>query len=322
MPATVTHAFFAKDVYEILPQDISRKLDLERCKTFGQSVDSLFFYNRFNLKRGKDIRDFDGYFHRNKSQDFFINLLKFIKDNKIEDKDVYSFLVGFICHYVLDSTIHPYVFYKTGVFNKRRPSTYKYNNVHHFMETFIDNDMIRRRLKTNPYKYDFISFCFDTSYFSDYLNKTIDFAFYNTFKIKDMSSIYYKSLKQMKTALKLFRRDSYGIKKVFYKTIDTFTPRNAFRFEAISYHYPLDDRHNFLNSNHNIWRNPVIYDMTSNESFVDLYIKAIKNAKVIICASFDYLNGRDIELEKIFTNTSYITGLDCTDNRELKYFEF
>ena len=62
--------------------------------------------------------------------------------------------------------------------------------------------------------------------------------------------------------------------------------------------------------------------MTSNESFVESYLKAIKLAKVIICACFDYLNGKDIELEKIFDNTSYITGLNCDENKELKYFEF
>ena len=322
MPATVTHAFFVKDVYDILPSNISRKLDLERCKMFGQSVDSLYFYNLLSFKSGKKMRDFKNYFHKNKSQDFFINLLKYIKDNKIDDQDTYSFLMGFICHYVLDSTIHPYVFYKTGSFNKKRPSTYKYNNVHHFMETFIDNDMLKRRMKCNPYKYDFVSFCFDNSSFSIYLNDTIDNVFYNTFKVKNMSEIYYKSLRQMDTCLRLFRKDPYGIKKFIYKTIDTFTPKNAFRFESISYHYPLEDKHNFLNNDHNLWRNPVDYDMTSTDAFVDLYIKAIKKAKELIISSFNYLNDEDVNLEELFENLSYITGLDCNNHKELKYFEF
>ena len=65
-----------------------------------------------------------------------------------------SYLVGLICHYVLDSNVHPYVFYKTGKFDKKMKSTYKYNTIHLFMETFIDNDMIKRREKVNPYKFD------------------------------------------------------------------------------------------------------------------------------------------------------------------------
>ena len=63
-------------------------------------------------------------------------------------------------------------------------------------------------------------------------------------------------------------------------------------------------------------------NLTSEESFLDLYLRALKLAKVMICASFDYINGKDIELEKVFINKSYITGLDCELDKELKYFEF
>ena len=322
MPATATHAFFAKDVYDILPDTICENLDLDQCKMHGQSVDCMKFYNLFSVFPGKKIRHFQGYFHEKQSQAFFINLLTYIKDNNIQDKDVYSFLFGCICHYALDSTVHPYVIYRTGIFDKKNPSTYKYNNVHAFMETFLDNDMIQRRMNMNPYQFDFSRFCFDIKPFSNHLEKTIDYAFYNTFYISNMSKIYYKSLKQMKFAIRVFRRDPYGIKKFFYKLADSFTSKRCFRFEAISYHYPLDDRHNYLNSNHTLWRNPCIYDMTSTESFVDLYLKAIKFAKVLMCASYDYLQNKDIDLEKVFDNTSYETGLNCDDERELKYFEF
>lgn len=323
MPATVVHSYFTNDVYDILPKNIKERLVPSRVRMFGQSVDSLMFYNLFSLFPGKKIRNFSGYFHKNKSQDFFINLIHYIKENNLEnDSDVCSFLVGLICHYELDSTVHPYVYYKTGVFDKNKRETYKYNNVHTFMEVFLDNDMIRRRENINPYKFKLGTFCFDNRKFSADLNKTICYAFDTTFHLSNMDKIYYKSLKQMKNYLVIFRRDPYGIKKFFYKLIDTFTSRRMFRFEAISYHYPLIDRHNFLNEDHKIWRNPCAYKMTSNDSFLDLYLKALKATKVLICASFDYIHGKDIDLEKIFTNKSYITGLDCQEEKELKYFEF
>ena len=322
MPATVTHAYFAKDVIDILPENIRKKLDNTRCMMFSQSVDSLMFYNLFSIFPGKKIRKFYSYFHNNKSQDFFINLLNYVHDNNLSDDDLYSFIVGFICHYALDSTLHPYIIYKTGILKKNYPSTYKYNNAHHFMETFIDNDMISRRTNSNPYKFKLNKFCFDTSKFSLDLRNTIDNVFYETFDIDNMSKIYRKSLKQMRCYLRVFRRDPHGIKKFFYMLIDTFTPRKWYRFEAISYHYPLVDMHNYLNTDNSLWRNPTTYDMTSNESFVDLYLKAIKLAKVLVCASFDYLDGKNIDLYKIFTNNSYVTGLNCDLQKELKYFEF
>jgi hypothetical protein len=36
----------------------------------------------------------------------------------------------------------------------------------------------------------------------------------------------------------------------------------------------------------------------------------------------DYIEGKEIVLEEVFDNTSYVTGLDCNDERELKYFDF
>ena len=49
MPATITHAYFAQDVYEILPSKFKDKLDCSRVRMFGQSMDSLYFYNLFSI---------------------------------------------------------------------------------------------------------------------------------------------------------------------------------------------------------------------------------------------------------------------------------
>ena len=322
MPATITHAFFAKDVVEVLPEEIKKKLDINRCKMFGQSADSLMFYNLFSLAPGKKIRHFQEYFHSHHSQEYFMNILKYMKDNEIQDIDTYSFLVGSICHYALDSTLHPYVIYRTGMFKKGKRTTYKYNNVHAFMEAFIDNDLVRRREGTNPYTFPIGKYCFDLRPFSPVCNRTISYAYFNTFHLSNMDKIYYKSLKQMKNALMTFRRDPYGIKKCFYKFLDTFTPRSVYRFEAISYHLPLEDKHDYLNMNHTLWRHPVSYDIVSKDSFVDLYLQAMKKAKSIICSSFDYLEDKEVDLEQVFLNDSYVTGLNCDDKREIQYFDY
>ena len=56
--------------------------------------------------------------------------------------------------------------------------------------------------------------------------------------------------------------------------------------------------------------------------FIDLYLKAIKKTKVLVCASFEYLDGKEIDLEKVFDNISYVSGIDCDSDKELKFFEF
>ena len=122
------HAKFALDVYDKL--DINTKYLLLDYKnyltTFAQSVDPLFLYD---LKhKNSRIRDFCHYFHNNKSKDFFKNLINYIKYNHLEnDPEIIAFLYGFLSHYILDSTMHPYIIYKTGIFNKNDKDTYKYN---------------------------------------------------------------------------------------------------------------------------------------------------------------------------------------------------
>ena len=323
MPATAIHAYFAGDVYDILPEMIQAKLIFSRLKTFAQGSDPLLFFNIFNWSRKAKVRCLQKEFHTTKTQEYFINLLNYIKDNNLKDnKEVSSFLVGMICHYALDSTVHPYIIYKTGIFNKKYRDTYKYNNVHAFMEVFLDNDMIKRRERNNPYKFNISNYCFDSRKFSKSLKKTIGYSFYRTYDVKDMDKIYYTSIKRMKKIIKIFRQDKHGTKKFFYKCIDTIMPKNVFRFEAVSYHYPLNDKHNYLNEDHKLWRNPTTYNMVSTESFLDLYLKSLKLAKILVCASFDYLDNKNIDLEKIFTNKSYLTGIDCSSEKELKYFEF
>ena len=45
MPATIVHSYFAKDLHDILPDEIKNKIDVDRLKMFGQGMDSLMFYN-------------------------------------------------------------------------------------------------------------------------------------------------------------------------------------------------------------------------------------------------------------------------------------
>lgn len=323
MPATITHSYFAQDVYDVLPLDIKNKVNANRLRMFGQASDPFMFYNVLSLKKGRNIRKLQKEFHSYKTGDYFINIINYIKDNNIyNDIDVCSYLYGFICHYVLDSTVHPFVIYKTGYFDKSNKNTYKYNHIHSFMEVFIDNDMVKRRENINPYKHRFGNFCFDLRCFSSNLNSLIDYSYSKTYNINNMSSIYYTSLKQMKVFLNLFRVDTYGIKKFFYKLIDTFTTDSTFRFEALSYHYPLNDRHNFLNTNNRLWRNPVSYKLVSHESFIDLYLKSIKKAKELIIYADKYIKGEDIDLEKYFLNIDYLTGLLSEPHKDFKYFEF
>lgn len=325
MPATITHAYFGEDIYNKLPKDIKIKIkDYKTClMMFSQSMDSLMFYNILSPLKGKDIRDLAGVFHNSKTNIFFDNLIDFIKDNKLyNDPQTLVFLYGLIAHYSLDSTIHPFVFFKTGNFNKKDPNTYKYNGLHNYMETYIDNYMLKKRnVNINTFKIQ--DFCFDTKPFSKELISTINYSFKNTFNIDNMSKKYYKSLNQMKNFLVLFRFDNYGIKKIGYKTIDFFTPKKIFRFNSLSYRLDNFDNYNFLNDNHMTWTYPVDNNLKSTKNFDQLYNEALNNCLNIIKEiNLYFFENKKINIDGLFKNKSYITGIDCDSKKRQVFFEF
>ncbi len=320
MPATITHAFFAQDVYYLLESSIQQKIKSEKqFVMFAQNTDPLMFYHILSFKKGKNIRSLQSTSHQEKTLLLFKNIIYYMKENKYYyDASTLTFLYGFLTHYVLDSTIHPFIFYKTGNFDKKRKETYKYNGLHAYMETYIDYYLLEK--KKAPLDF---SFCFDFTPFSKELTNTINYSFENTFHEKNMAKKYYQSLKEMKLFLTLFRKDTFGIKKRLYSMIDCFTPKRIFSFQTLSYHLDSYEKYDFLNKRHKTWVYPVDKERKSTKDFDQLYQEAILKAKNIIeqLHYYFFLN-KTIHLESLLGNNSYVTGINCISKKTQKYFEF
>ncbi len=313
MPSTITHAYFALDVVKTLPFYTREFLYGEDnyLKIFGQSMDVLFFYNITNLKKGKRIRQFGHYFHEHNSQDFFINIINYIKYNSYQNNpSIMSLLYGLICHYVLDTTIHPYVLYKTGIFDKNDPTTYIYAQCHEHMETFIDNYLLLQREKQIPYHIKPHQFALPSITFTDEIKEVLNYAFKETFDINNMSRFYEKALQQMRFFYRYFRYDRFGIKKKGYQFIDHFTKPGSYRLEVLSYHIkPTTDKWDYLNTNRHKWNHPLNINETYDLSFRELYIISIKKANKLITEVNKYIyDDQKISLKRLFPNLSYVTG--------------
>lgn len=58
--------------------------------------------------------------HHKKINDYFLSLINYINDKKYySNGQVMTYLYGHICHFVLDTTIHPLTIYNTGVYDKK-----------------------------------------------------------------------------------------------------------------------------------------------------------------------------------------------------------
>jgi len=326
MASTITHAYFIMDVYDRLGIKSKELLvsHKELLKTAAQNMDVLYFYNITNFKKGKKVRDFGHYFHHNNVYDFFSTLINYIKYNGYQyNPDVIAFLYGMLSHYILDSTMHPYVVYKTGEFKKKDKSTYKYNHLHADLEAYFDNYLIRLKENIIPHKFKCYQYCFNVERLDDSLIEVMDFTYKEVFGISNFHNYYLKSIKQMKFFFRVFRHDPTGIKKMGYQLIDLVCPRSLLRKVSLSYHIKMKGKKELLNLEHKRWYNPTDKRTKSNESLLELYTKALAKTVNMIHDINQYMYyDKKTNLKKVIGNNSYITGKDCDKKKEIKFFEF
>ena len=219
--------------------------------------------------------------------------------------------------------INPYIIYKTGNFNKKDKTTYKYNHLHNEMESYFDNYLLTIRNGINPHKFKCHQFCFNVDGFSPELIEVMDFTYKEVFDICNFHEYYLTAGKQMKFFYQVFRYDPIGCKKAFYKIVDLVCTKSLIRKVPLSYHINKKGKKAFLNLEHKRWYNPTDKRTKSNESILELYTKALGKTTKMIQEINQYLYyDKKINLKKVVGNLSYENGKDCDKKRELKYFEF
>lgn len=328
MPSSVTHDYFCKDVYDKCNKNIKRKLkdNMIFFRVFGQGPDPYFFYDFHLSRKSKDVHKINKAMQHSKVDKHFIKLI-----NYINEKDYYSngqvmaYLYGQICHFALDSTVHPYIIYSTGRYDEKKPSTYKYNGLHEEMEYYIDCYLIYQREKISPRKYKVYKELFNIGKFNSEIRATIDKVMKDVYGFDDVSNIYYKSIMDMKKFYYIFNYDRFGIKKFVYSIMDLVCGNKCVKKKELSFFVVPNSKIYYLNNDKNTWNHPCNINEQYNLSFTELYNKAIKKATSIIQDVDKMLNNKSIDnerLKKLFGNLHYGTGKDCDLNLEYKYFKF
>lgn len=150
MPSNVVHWYFAKRVYEGLPEAQKRiaEKDLQAYLVGGQGPD-LMFYMRFEKpplnKLGEMLH------HSFDTAALFRASADYVKASP-DRETVTAFLLGQLCHYALDSELHSYIYHR----EKDLPSFYPpqaKENIHVLFESGLDYLCIRDYLKEDPGRY-------------------------------------------------------------------------------------------------------------------------------------------------------------------------
>ena len=323
MPSLTTHTIFGKEVYKKMPdktKDIIKD-SFPIYNIFNQSHDILYCYS-FDPKNSKRIKRIAFEAHHYYTKDFIINIVKYIKEHKLENNsDAIAYLYGTINHYVLDTICHPYIFYTTGVYRKHQKWTHKYKGLHTLMEKDIDALYYEKYNKKKYYYCNLNKESVTNITLSKTVLDIIDEAFKKTYD-KDNVGIYYqKGIKQWRLINFFVVQDFLGIKRFLYLIFDAITFHKFGYISSYSTHLTNPNR-KWLNEEHKEWNHPCIKEEKYTYSFDDLFNQSIDKSLNIVKQINEVLyDNKDIKtLDKVIENTDYATGLDCDDPRELQYF--
>lgn len=140
MPACLTHHQFAEDVAARLNEPI---VDETAFFWGAQGPDFLFCHRYFEAEMKKDVKSLKEYgsaLHRTSPSATLSSMRDYL--SRRPDPSYRSYVYGFLCHYALDSTAHPYVNSRAESMCESRP-TENPSTMHGEIEASLDAIVLR-----------------------------------------------------------------------------------------------------------------------------------------------------------------------------------
>ncbi len=317
MADIVTHATFAQDIIGSL-SDEELKIMLNKHKYIyylgSQGPDPFYFHQLLSLKKDRSYHKFGNYMHDNCTASFLTESFKYLKEHY--DEALHCYLIGFISHHALDRNVHPYVYSVTG------KGDIKYRGNHLRLERAIDSWFIINSWRAKPHLFKthkkILAFKLNKNVFVPYFDEVLK----KVYGKEHGGKSFINSSRNFRLYTKIIY-DPCGIKKKMAKFIDKyFNKKSRFVFERMFYYKNIERDYDYLNMNHRKWPHPVLPDISSTDSFIDLYDKALKEAVSDINMFSKFMDNKITEkdLETEVKDLSYSTGLLCGEKGEIKYF--
>lgn len=137
MPNCVTHFLQAKHVLD----GLDKKQDINSHAFFwgAQGPDFFFAHRYLPWMKGESLKDYGSRLHASPPS----ALLGHMRDYAMDNILAFSYALGFVCHYSLDSIAHPYVNMLAAELLEDRP-TENLTSLHAEIESSLDTIMLRR----------------------------------------------------------------------------------------------------------------------------------------------------------------------------------
>jgi hypothetical protein len=325
LPAVVTHSFFADEVLDRigssrLKNEIRVRRNLFRLG--AQGPDLFFYYKAAPWIPYDGIEKLGNIIHEEKVDSFYSKSFQYLKG--MEDKkgffDLAAYIAGYLCHFSLDRTAHPFIHYTSGIDNFRNRISWKYHIYHRVLESALDY-LILEKNGIDPRRF-----------------KSYEMIMVDPCRIKPVLEYYEHTLPavygihikraQTKEVIKGIYRvlrylyDPRGIKYYSYRMLELFMGKPG-GITSSMMPRSIDRKLDYLNLSRSTWLHPCSRKIRSRESFWEIYERALVEAVELtgLFALFVDSGKYPSKLISMIGNISYSSGMECSSPEKLIYFD-
>lgn len=280
MPAAITHYLHAQRVLQELEKNNPEFTVIQDAFLWGaQGPDFLYCHRFLPCQKGDSLKKYGSKLHRDKPSKLFAAMREYFEASR-QKETVRSYLFGFLCHYSLDRTCHPFIRFETSVLLEREPEQTE-SILHNEIESALDGIMLRYELGLLPIEFN--------------LKKTVPKNEKVQSQIADLYAFLLKRLYGLADAP--FLQATSDCRKAFGLLNDRTTMKKALlvRLEkkngkrTYSCHLRSiseGDAFDYANILHSRWNGPMRCENKREESFLELYEQSVKESSEFISAFF------------------------------------
>ncbi len=302
MPDCAAHYLFGQEVRERLSPEIRDRL-LDTPYTFAlYGPDIWFMYQIWKRRQGRGRR-----MHTTKTGAFLLALADRAKEGQARE-EAFSYLAGFLCHYALDGTAHPYIVWETT-------RTWPTKRAHRDFEHALDISLLTKKGVWGE-KHPLTDHYFPSLRLPESLGPELEAAYGQVYGWKNVRDALNRCYRMYRM---LYREMEKPVS--FLTGLVRIMPTDGMK--SIPYIRSAFLERDVENEKHRTWQAPYSGGFTSTESFADLWGKAREEAVRMIGACRAYAFGGTMnreELAKVIGNRSYLSGLDVEDPRNLELY--
>lgn len=319
MPGYITHNVFGRKEFKKIDEGMIKTAIRKHRNAFYiglQGPDIFFYFPAYFLINKKNL---GSVMHTSKTGAYMTKMLDYIMDihkrNNIQgdvkeiEETCIAYYAGFLGHYSLDRTCHPYIYWKTDRMHK----TKDYHAKHVALETDIDYILCKEYYKKRISDYPYGSMAKlnqgELKALAGMLSQSLGKTFAN---IRFDENMAYAVLRNFRYVIGAISDKSGKREKIVRKIENRFIGHEHFTTLFIRDHYVLKNVDS-LNLSKKKWFNPWNEDYQGNSNFYELMDKAGERYHNLIALLEQTLSNWTIDTKAAFTkalgNQSFLNDL-------------